>query len=144
MRLSVLALVLMLAPPALAQTVWLDPEIPITPEMERHLEDLRSNGVIVSRERPPEACSSGLNELDEEQVASRAASRRAAAKMSLHNQYEQEMYFAEARMKLIDRACRDGKVLLYDYGYRKAADNLDMNRKACAIVAKDCRPRKHW
>jgi hypothetical protein len=122
----------------------LDPKIPITPEMERYLEDLRSKGVSISRIPPPEGCISGLHELEQEREVSRTASNRVRASMSLQKQYEQEMYFAEARMKLIDRSCRDGKVHLYDHGYRTAADNLEMNRKACAIVAKDCKPRKHW
>lgn len=144
MRFSVLSLAVLLAADAVAQTVVLDPEIPLTRELERLLEESFGKGVIIAREPAPEACRSGLGDLDEEQAASRGAYKRARANLSLQKQYEQEMYFADARLRLIDRVCRDGKIRLNDYGYQTAAGNLEMNRKACAIVAKDCKPRKHW
>jgi hypothetical protein len=54
------------------------------------------------------------------------------------------MYYADKRVKAINRLCFDGKSRSHDFGRWPALQEFGTNRKGCEIVAKDCQPRKHW
>jgi hypothetical protein len=114
------------------------------------VEELRKQGLIddnPSDDAPPsEECVQALKEIDNERAASDRALRRGeAGPVDLKQSYEQDMYYADKRIKTIDRVCRaDGKSRSHDFGRWLALQTLSINRKGCAIIAKDCKPRKHW
>ena len=114
------------------------------------MEELRKKGLIdddPSDDPPPsEECVQALKDIDRERAASDRALRRGEAEpVDLKQSYEQDMYYADKRIKVIDRLCRaDGKSRSYDFGRWNAVQILSSNATGCAIVAKDCKPRKHW
>lgn len=89
---------------------------------------------------PSPPCEVDYSEVDAEKKASDERKRlmdRRGELVPLQHQYEQEMYFEERRTQVFERAC----------GKRSSdpvSRPIDMRQKACAIVAKDCKARKHW
>jgi hypothetical protein len=87
---------------------------------------------------PP--CDVDYSEVDAEKKASderKHQMERRGEVISLQHQYEQEMYYEERRNRVFEQTC--GK-RSSDSGSRPT----DMRQKACVIVAKDCKARKHW
>lgn len=87
---------------------------------------------------PP--CDVDFSEVDAEKKTSDEHKRqmeRRGEVIPLQHQYEQEMYYEARRNQIFEQTC--GK-RSSDPGSRP----IDMRQKACAIVAKDCKPRKHW
>ena len=94
---------------------------------------------------PSKECVQALKEVDIERAASdRVFARGEVQPADLKPVYEQEMYYADKRIKVINRLCFDGKSRSHDFGRWKALQALSTNRQGCEIVAKDCKPRKHW
>jgi hypothetical protein len=94
---------------------------------------------------PSEECVLALREIDKERAASdRALQRGEVEPADLKQVYEQEMYYADKRVKTINRLCFDGRSRSHDFGRWKALQTLSNSQIGCEIVAKDCKPRKHW
>jgi len=94
---------------------------------------------------PAKECIQALADIDKEQEGSdRAFARGDVQPADLKPVYEQGMYYADRRIKVINRLCFDGKARSHDFGRRKALQALSINRQGCEIGATDCQPRKHW
>jgi hypothetical protein len=94
---------------------------------------------------PSRDCIQTLKQIDTERADSDLAFARGEVEPTdLKQVYEQEMYYADKRVKTIKRLCFDGKSRSHDFGHWKALQALSTNRQGCEIVAKDCQPRKHW
>ena len=140
MRLELIVLTLLVANSATAQT----PDFG-SGDYAKQLEELRARGIKVDETPAPVECRLGLAEIDLEKAKSERALFTRSRTPELKEQYEQEMYFADQRIRIIDSICRaDGVIRLHDFGRSTAVGNLEINSQACAIVAKDCQPRKHW